>query len=176
MVNFRLKAVGEADWCAKPPMSEIVSLGPDRQKILTYQAFYIWRVLPGMNSQKVTAYFIGDGNIHLISVFGIFFLDSNMCGDDRAEVVEDEARPDFHFKEVLFLRMKAAGPEDVLEFAKGSFYIPTQVINLLDFFHRKLVCRKIGDDVFIAFLSNFKTQDAKRNRVFHAGSGFNEIE
>lgn len=71
-------------------MAVIAPARPDRQYILSYQAFYIWRAFSVMKPEKVMAGFVCSAVVYLTEMFSSFLLYDNMASDDRAEVVKQQ--------------------------------------------------------------------------------------
>ena len=87
-------------------LAGIIPIGPDRQYILFYQAFYIWWAFSIMKTKKVVTGLIGNRIIHLVSVLCFFLFDYHVTSDNRAEVVKEQTCPHFHFNVLAFLGME----------------------------------------------------------------------
>lgn len=84
---------------------------PDRQYVLTYQAFYIWRFFSMMQPQKIAAGIVGDSIIHLVDIFPFFLLNHHMAGDNGTKVIEKQPCPYFHLDIFPLFRVEIYGSD-----------------------------------------------------------------
>ena len=133
-------------------LAGIFPIGPDREGILFYQAFYFWRGFPIVKAQEIMAGLVCSGVIHLKLVFPASAADNHMPCNDRTEVIQKKPRPYFHFNVLTFLGMKIYGSNHVLEFPEGGFNPPSEMIKEHHFINRKFFRRQICNNVLIVIL------------------------
>ena len=87
------KPVCKADWYLESLLAGKVPGGPDRERALSDQAFYIQRLFPGMQPQKMAADLEGDRKINLMDMFAFLLLERDLSCYVGAEIKQDEPRP-----------------------------------------------------------------------------------
>ena len=72
-----------------------VPIRPDRQYILFYQAYYIWRRFLVAKPDKIVACIKCNSKINLIFMFPAVFFDYGMLCYDGTEIIQDQPCPYF---------------------------------------------------------------------------------
>ena len=94
---MRLVPIAKAEWSLEPMQSRKVPAKSDRQRVSAYQTLHIrWRLmLP--QSDEVVANFHSHGEVDLIHMLGVVSGNDYVCGNNSAEVEQNQPRPDFLF-------------------------------------------------------------------------------
>ncbi len=95
-------------------LAGIFPIRPDRQYILSDQAFYIRRFFSMMQPQKIMTGSIGDSIIHLIDIFPLFLFDYHMSGNNGTKVIKKQSCPYFHLDIFPLFRMEIYGTDHML--------------------------------------------------------------
>lgn len=94
---YQSKSVCKADWYLESLLADKVPIRPDRERMLSYQAFYIWWFFTEMQPQKITACPEGNGKIHLVDVFAFLLFKCNPPSYIRTEIEKYKPGPDLVF-------------------------------------------------------------------------------